>query len=168
MDLIQTWTGNASRYNPDVPNLTYIFYTSLNRTQWLTSVFGASFVIYKAPDGTTVNEDYYKDAAHYQTEVEKTAKYAKIPADWILDGVELLTNMSAMHMKRVPGFVDAGGTSVEATYCGKTVSRKVVEKRADGTPKYQDTNNSTEDFQINDKPAIRRNGEKVPSWTWYK
>ena len=76
--------------------------------------------------------------------------------------------MNAMNMKRIPGFVDAGGTSVEATYCGKTVSRKVVEKRADGTPKYQDTNNSTEDFQVNDKPVIRRNGEKVPSWTWYK
>jgi len=164
----QTWTGNASRYNPDVPNLSLIFYTNLNKTQWLTSVFGAAFCVFKAPEGTTVDENYYKDATHYQSEVGLTSKYAKIPADWILDGVELLTNMSAMHMKRIPGFVDAGGTSVEATYCGKTVSRKVVEKRADGTPKYQDTNNSTEDFQVNDRPVIRRNGEKVPSWTWYK
>ena len=164
----QTWTGNASRYNPDVPNLSLIFYTSLNKMQWLTSVFGAAFCVFKAPEGTTVDEDYYKDATHYQNEVGMTSKYAKIPADWILDGVELLTNMNAMNMKRIPGFVDAGGTSVEATYCGKTVSRKVVEKRADGTPKYQDTNNSTEDFQVNDKPVIRRNGEKVPSWTWYK
>ncbi len=162
----QTWTGNVSRYNADVPNLTCIFYTTWNSMQWLTSVFGASFVVYKAPDGTTLNADYYKDASHYQSEVGKTPKYAKIPADWILDGVELLTNMNALNMKRVPGFVDAGGTSVGATYCGKTVSRKVVEKRADGTPKYQDTNNSTDDFQINDKPAIRRNGEKVPSWSW--
>lgn len=164
----QTWTGNASRYNPDVPNLTCIFYTNWNSMQWLTSVFGAAFCVFKAPAGTTVDEAYYKDPAHYQTEVEKTSKYAKIPADWVLDGVELLTNMSAMHMKRIPGFVDAGGTSVEATYCGKSVSRKVVEKRSDGTPKYQDTNNSTDDFQVNDHPVIRRNGEKVPSWTWYK
>jgi hypothetical protein len=164
----QTWTGNASRYNPDVPNLSLIFYTSLNKMQWLTSVFGAAFCVFKAPEGTTVDEAYYKDATHYQSEVGMTSKYAKIPADWILDGVELLTNMNAMNMKRIPGFVDAGGTSVEATYCGKTVSRKVVEKRSDGTPKYQDTNNSTEDFQVNDKPVIRRNGEKVPSWTWYK
>ena len=35
----QTWTGNASRYNPDVPNLTCIFYTNWNSMQWLTSVF---------------------------------------------------------------------------------------------------------------------------------
>lgn len=164
----QTWTGNTSRYNADVPNLTNIFYTSWNSMQWLTSVFGASFCIYKAPDGITINELYYADPANYQTEVNKTSKYAKIPADWVLDGVELLTNMNAMHMKRVPGFVDAGGTSVEATYCGKTVSRKLVEKRSDGTPKYQDTNNSTDDFQVNSSPAIRRNGEKVPSWSWTK
>jgi len=164
----QTWTGNVTRYNPDVPCLSYIFYTTLNKMQWLTSVFGAAFCIFKAPDGVTVNEDYYKDATHIQSEVGKTQKYAKIPADWILDGVELLPNMSALNMKRVPGFVDAGGTSVGATYVGKTVSRKVVEKRSDGTPKYQDTNNSTDDFQINASPVIRRNGEKVPSWTWYK
>ncbi len=29
-------------------------------------------------------------------------------------------------MKRIPGFVDAGGTSVGATYCGKSVCRKVT------------------------------------------
>ncbi len=161
----QTWTGNASRYNPDVPNMNCIFYTSWNSMQWLTSVFGAAFCVFKAPAGTVVDENYYKDPAHYQSEVNKTPKYAKIPADWVWDGVELLTNMNSLHMKRIPGFVDAGGTSVEATYCGKTVSRKVIGRNANGTPIYQDTNNSTEDFQVNDHPTLRRNGELVPSWS---
>ena len=67
-------------------------------------------------------------------------------------------------MKRVPGFIDAGGTSVDATYCGKSVSRKVIGTRSDGTPILQDTNNSTDDFQVNESPALRRNGEKAPDW----
>jgi predicted ABC-type ATPase len=73
--------------------------------------------------------------------------------------------MSALNMKRIPGFVDAGGTSVETTYIGKSVSRKVIGKRADGTPIYQDTNNSTNDFQVNDTPAIRRDSQKIPTWS---
>ncbi len=164
----QTWTGNVSRKNDDVPNLTNIHYTgSWNSMQWLTSVFGAAFCIFKG-EGVTVNKAYYEDPKNLQNEVEKTAKYAKIPADWILDGVELIPNMNSLNMKRIPGFVDAGATSVGATYIGKTVSRKVVSKRADGTPIYQDTNNSTEDFQINDSPMLRRNGEKVPAWSPWK
>jgi len=156
--------GNVSRDNPDVANMPYIFYTSFNRMQWLTSVFGASFCLFDIEDAT-VNEEYYsKTGPNVQSEVGKTSKYAKVPADAILDGVELLTNMNALNMKRVPGFVDAGGTSVGATYCGKTVSRKVLSTNSDGTPVYQDTNNSTNDFQINDHPVLRRNGEKAPSW----
>ena len=158
----------VSGYVDVVPNLTNIHYTgSWNSMQWLTSVFGAAFCIFKG-EGVTVNKAYYEDPKNLQNEVEKTAKYAKIPADWILDGVELIPNMNSLNMKRIPGFVDAGATSVGATYIGKTVSRKVVSKRADGTPIYQDTNNSTEDFQINDSPMLRRNGEKVPAWSPWK
>ena len=160
----ECWTGNVSRQNDDVPDLPNIFYTSWNSLQWLTSVFGAAFCLYK-PENKIVTEEYYKDPAHYQSEVKKTPKYAKIYADDILDGVELLPSMSSMNMKRIPGFVDAGGTSVEATYVGKSVSRRVESKRADGTPVYQDTNNSADDFIVNDHPAIRRDGQKVPSWS---
>ena len=89
----------------------------------------------------------------------------KIAAGDVMDGVELLPNMFSFDMKRIPGFVDAGGTSVEATYCGKSVCRKVTGYREDGTPLYQDTNNSTDDFEVMDQPMIRRNGEKVPAWS---
>lgn len=161
----ECWTGNVSRDNADVPNLPYIFYTSLNKMQWLTSVFGAAFALYK-PDGDIVNAEYYSnDGPNVQHEVKKSSKYAKIPADCILDGVELLPNMDALNMKRIPGFVDAGGTSVGSTYIGKPVTRKVESRRSDGTPIFQDTNNSTVDFVINDHPVIRRDGQKVPSWS---
>ena len=60
----------------------------------------------------------------------------KIAAGDVMDGVELLPNMFSFDMKRIPGFVDAGGTSVGATYCGKSVCRKVTGYREDGTPLY--------------------------------
>ena len=127
-------------------------------------MFGAAFCLFKI-EGQTVDADYFnKSGPNVQNEVNKTAKYAKIHGDAILDGVELLTNSGAFNMKRVPGFIDAGGTSVDATYCGKTVSRKVIGTRADGTPILQDTNNSTDDFQVNEHPVLRRNGEKAPDW----
>ena len=160
----ECWTANAGRDNPNVANMPPIFYTNWNAMQWLSGVFGAAFCLFKI-EGETVDADYFsKSGPHVQNEVNKTAKYAKIPADAILDGVELLTNSGAFNMKRVPGFIDAGGTSVDATYCGKTVSRKVIGTRADGTPILQDTNNSTDDFQVNEHPALRRNGEKAPDW----
>ena len=161
----ECWSGNALRGNPDCPDMPYIFWWSPNKMQWLTSVFGAAFCIFRIDDAV-VNKSYWEQPENWQVVIgPSSTRYAKIPADAVLDGVELLTSMSALNMKRIPGFVDAGGTSVETTYIGKSVSRKVIGKRADGTPIYQDTNNSTNDFQVNDSPAIRRDGQKIPSWS---
>ncbi|MDD4919688.1 MAG: DUF4876 domain-containing protein [Bacteroidales bacterium] len=161
----ECWSGNALRGNPDCPDMPYIFWWSPNKMQWLTSVFGAAFCIFRIDDAV-VNKSYWELPGNWQVVVgPSSTRYAKIPADAVLDGVELLTSMSALNMKRIPGFVDAGGTSVETTYNGKSVSRKVIGERADGTPIYQDTNNSTNDFQVNDSPTIRRDGQKIPAWS---
>ena len=61
------------------------------------------------------------DPNNWQTQVNKTQRFMKIAAGDVMDGVELLPNMFSFDMKRIPGFVDAGGTSVGATYCGKSV-----------------------------------------------
>ncbi|MBQ5860874.1 MAG: DUF4876 domain-containing protein, partial [Alistipes sp.] len=37
--------------------------------------------------------------------------------------------------------------------------------REDGTPIFQDTNNSTADFDVQATPAIRRHGVKRPAWS---
>lgn len=158
----ETWSGNATRDNPAVDNLPYVFWPSPNTFQWLTSVFGGAFCIFKADVDT--DNAYWNTAGNWQTEVDKTTKYAKIKAEWVMDGVELLTSSTSMNMKRIPGFVDAGGISVNETYVGKSVSRVVIDTRADGTPIYMDTNNSTDDLQVNDSPVLRRNGEKKPAW----
>lgn len=161
----ECWTGNVQRDNPDVENMPLLYAQSLNKLQWLTSVFGAAFCIYRADDGTVLDEAYYKDKNNTQTEVNKSSRYARIPASYILDGVELMPNMDILDKKRIPGFVDAGAASVGDTYCGKVVARKVVGTRPDGTPIFSDTNNSTDDFEVLDSPMIRRYGQKAPAWS---
>lgn len=153
----EAWSGNSVRDNPEVPNIPYVFWDKVNTKNWLTSVFGSAFCIYKM--NTPFNQN------NWTTQVNESTRYIKIVAGDVLDGVELLPNMYSLDMKRIPGFVDAGAASVGASYCGKSVCRKVIGQREDGTPLYQDTNNSTDDFDVMDRPAIRRNGEKVPAWS---
>ena len=54
------------------------------------------------------------------------------------------------------------------SYTGQSISRKILSTEDDGRVIYQDTNNTSSDFQVNDTPVVRRNGAGVPSWnTWY-
>ena len=98
--------------------------------------------------------------------------YAKIPIKYVLDAVEAVNNESKMNAKRVPGVLDAGITWVGATYCGLGIARKLstdeegnpIIREETGTYIYQDTNNSTDDFERGVVPVMRRNGAKMPSW----
>ena len=57
---------------------------------------------------------------------------------------------------------------VTITDCDKSVSRKIKLTKEDGRHVYMDTNNSSEDFVVNDKPVPRRDGAKIPAWnTWW-
>ena len=50
---------------------------------------------------------------------------------------------------------------------GESIARKIKETRPDGTKVYQDTNNTSNDFEVKKDPQVRRYGAKVPSWnTW--
>lgn len=163
----ECWSGNASRVNAEVPDLPYVFWAGrVNRIQWLTAVKGSAFALYQPGEALDINDtDYWQDGVNVITPIGKTYGFARLTPDKIIDAVELIPNMSSLDMKRIPGFIDAGATSVGAAYINKSVARKVIDHRDDGTPIYQDTNNSTNDFVIEDIPMIRRNGEKVPSWS---
>ena len=64
--------------------------------------------------------------------------------------------------------LDAGAATVNGTYLSKSVARKVKETLPDGRVILQDTNNSTDDFEVMDPPVIRRYDVKVPSWNTWK
>lgn len=164
----ETWSGNAQR-NTQVPDLPYVFWSgNVNTMQWLTSVFGSAFCLYNPGRTLEFNDnDYWVMGRTMQHKVgSATPYYARIPAEQILDGVELIPTPNDLNMKRIPGFVDAGAASVGATYNNMSVCRKVIDHRPDETPVYQDTNNSTDDFEVMSEPEHRRNGEKIPSWSW--
>ena len=162
----ECWFGNASRNNPDVPNMPLLFYTDMSYGyQWLASVYGPALCIFRPDDDTVITSDFYDDyETNCQHQVGDIEYFARIPASWVIDGVECMEDLSLLGHKRIPGFVDAGAATAGAYYKGKVVSRKVISQRADGTPIYADTNNSTNDFETIFGPVLRRHGQKAPKW----
>ncbi|MCK9624846.1 MAG: DUF4876 domain-containing protein [Bacteroidales bacterium] len=155
---IKNQTVNAD--NPNAINMEHRFGTVYG-TQWLATVFGAAYCIF-FPDGEI-------DPNTYVQPTGKTDKSKNIPIDLIVDGVELVNNATKITYKRMPTTLDAGATFTGGTYNGKSVSRRIKETLSDGRVIYWDTNNSTDDFQVNDAAMVRRNGAGIPSWnTWAK
>lgn len=127
---------------------------------------GSAFCLYQPGQNLKFGDAaYWVVGTTTQKVVNGSQQYARMPVGDILDAVELIPTANDLNMKRVPGILDSGAGTVGGIYLGKSICRKVIDKRADGTPIYQDTNNSTDDFEVKDSPAIRRNGEKVPAWS---
>jgi hypothetical protein len=140
-------------------NMEWVFNSSNVTPQWLTTVFGPAFAIFY-PDETI-------DFSIFTTQVGSTAKGKEIPVSFILDAVETVNDETRIQLKRIPTVLDAGAITVGATYNTKSVSRKIKETKADGRIIYQDINNTTSDFEVQDTPVIRRNNAKKPAWnTW--
>lgn len=179
--------GSSSEFefnmnNPNFPDqpaydMQHVFYNGKAEMgtipQYLTSVFGGAYVIFRVNEGDTW--DPVNDANMKTTDLNKPNSqtyYAKIPIEYILDAVEAINNESMMNAKRIPGVIDAGITWVGETYCGLGVTRKLstdeagnpIVREETGTYMYQDTNNSTDDFERGVVPVLRRNGAKMPSW----
>lgn len=164
---------------PDQPayDMLHVFYNGKAEMgtipQYLTSIRGGAYVIFRVPEGD--DWDPVNDASMKTTDLSKPKSktyYAKIPIKYVLDAVEAIDNESKANAKRVPGVLDAGMTWVGATYCGLGVARKLsvdgdgnpIIREETGTYIYQDTNNSTDDFERGLVPELRRNGAKMPSW----
>lgn len=134
-----------------VPNMLPVFWQqSASVKQWLTSVMGSGMVLYKLP--------YAFDANDTAQPLNATAKttYVKIPKTSILDAVDCLKDDTKYNEKRFPASLDVGYSTVKAIYNGKSISRKILQTTADGRIIFQDTNNSSEDFEVQDSPQIRR------------
>lgn len=160
--------------NPNFPNqpaldMQHVFYNGNSSKgsvpQYLTSVFGAAYVIFRIPEASNWDPVNNINLRTRNLGTTSTQLFAKIPRSYLLDAVEAGHNANMITAKRVPAEVDAGMTYVGATYIGQAVARKVREKKEDGRPFYMDTNNSTDDFERNIAPQFRRNGEKKPNWS---
>ena len=162
----------TTAYTKDNPahNMIDAFW-KLTTSWWLVTVNGGAFAIFY-PDEQMASVMYEPDyeniySGSWVTPVGYSTKGKDVPIECIIDAVELMQNESKITQKRMPAILDAGATWVGGTYLSKSVSRKISEIMEDGRVVYQDTNNSLEDFQVNDKPVPRRDGAKIPSWnTW--
>lgn len=129
-------------------------------------------VLFQIPEGDTW--DPVNDPSMKTTDLSKPNNdtyYAKIPVKYVLDAVECIDNESMVNAKRMPAVLDAGMTFVGATYCGLGVTRKLSVdengepvRRENGALIFQDTNNSTDDFEGGVVPMLRRHDVKMPAW----
>jgi hypothetical protein len=124
-------------------------------TAYAISIGSPAVVLFYLPMGAVnylANEDEY-----YLTQpgVTSTTKYWHIRREWVIDGVECMNEANATKNHRLSPTIDAGYTYVtDGSYSNKAVRRKVKEV-IDGRTVYQDTNNSTEDFERDVTPAPR-------------
>lgn len=134
-----------------------------NMPQWLVSTTDGALVMFH-PSTPLKDEDFLT-----ATNSEST-KAREVAIDDVLDAIQWyegddIWGDATKH--NLPAVLDAGCSKFSA-YCNKSIARKVASTRADGTKVYQDTNNSTDDFELV-TPELRRGGAKIPSWnTWAK
>lgn len=181
-DLLSPVDGSHSEFEfnmdnpryPDQPaiNMVHVFYNGKSDKgtvpQFLTPVFGGAFVLFEVPAGVV----WDPVSAEWQNYVEGKphSVKAKIPNEWVLDAVECVNGESYADAKRVSAVLDAGITWVGSTYCGLGVARKVMVenndtlRRDNGALIFQDTNNSTDDFERGVIPVMHRYHSGVPSW----
>lgn len=159
-----------------VTDMVHVFYDGKAEKgtipQFLMSVFGPAYCLFQVPEGETydpVNDEQMRTTD--LSEPNSTTYYAKVPIRYVLDAVECVHNENMASAKRIRAVVDAGITWVGKTYCAEGVVRKLKMdengkpvRRENGALIFQDTNNSTEDFERNVTPVLHRYDTGIPSW----
>lgn len=155
-----TFNGILLTDNPAI-NMKKVVQAGYAMPQWLTSTDGSRYVLFK-PSKPLKNEDFITATnADYQG----TAR--EIAISDVIDAVQAVNNESGMSVLGLPTALDAGAIWCSGAYVGESIARKIKETRPDGTNVYQDTNNTSSDFEVKKDPQVRRYGAKVPSWnTW--
>jgi hypothetical protein len=136
-----------------VPNMTLMYTTTTTAYDALYPVAGPAMILFKLPDGVDPAA-FASDAANLSTAPGSTAatKYLLIPKQYVIDAVESVQAEESKRYKRVPSDLDAGYAYCSSTYNSKSIRRK-VKQVIGGKVVYKDTNNSTEDFLIDQTPA---------------
>ncbi len=121
---------------PTVDNLERVFFNG--GYDWLMTVFGPSFVVLDLDEEDL--EDF--DAGPWELR--------RAPVDAVIDAVEALMDADSGDYKRLPDGVDAGFSYVSDTYTGESIRRRRLAD--DGPGALQDTNDSSADFEVVDRP----------------
>ncbi len=132
--------------NPDVPNVEIIHAYSTTLFDYLPGVFGAGLVIFEHDNPASLPK-------FTEPNTTSSSEYMEVPKEAIIDGVDAVANNTIRpEQKRLPVGIDAGMNTVGSTYSGTSLRRK-VKQEINGRKVLQDTNNSSNDFEVADPPT---------------
>lgn len=144
-----TGTNIRDTDNPDVPNMIHQYYNTTAGFDWNIGINGAGLVLFR--DASVADFP-----SMTEPNVSGTTRFLQVPVSAVLDAVDCVGNSTiTMDKKRLPETVDAGLTYVGVANSGRSVIRKVkstIGQRA----VLMDTNNSSEDFEVNNNPTPRK------------
>ncbi|MFI3262007.1 MAG: DUF4876 domain-containing protein [Rikenellaceae bacterium] len=123
---------------------------------WTLSVYSPAPVIFR-PIGTTLQEYLLEDDVVFWKPASAYDQIARIPFDWVIDGVEVFYGGSSDNKKRFNPIIDAGYVVHSELYDGKTLHR-YVDEEASAEAGYEvlvDTNNSSSDFYERSEASLR-------------
>lgn len=155
------WNGITITDGPALNMKKTVNATGYDIPQWLTSVGGSRYVLFKPSVPLRSDNFIAAENASYSTPAHE------ILITDIFDAVEAVSDESRLSTLGLPTILDAGAIWCSSDYSGESIIRKVKETKEDGRIVYQDTNNTTNDFEVKTDPKVRRNNEGVPTWnTW--
>lgn len=132
---------------------------NLNPSLWkyIFPVFGPTVMVFELQN-TTVNA-YVNNMENREPRPDNSnpsKRYLMIPKEWVIDCIDCVFNASEVNSKRVPNELDFGAVYLpDGLYKGQSLIRKRTIS-AEGRLNYQDTNNSTEDFNVS-VPTLKNN-----------
>ncbi len=137
--------------NFDTPDMELTFWPDYAYL-WRSGVFGQGMVLIRASREEVAAFETVTLPETFQdpSENEEYWLCKKVPYKFISDAVDVIQNPTVTNTKRFAPSIDAGFASVGEIYTGKSVKRKRLS--SSGREILQDTNNSTEDFEINGHP----------------
>ena len=131
--------------NPAVTNMV-ILHKSGGKDFLLDTMGREAYILFR---DTKENFDNYKRVPLPTITDPKpdTAKQVQIPVDKIIDGVNAQNFKDSDYLPhRLPNSIDAGELKAKGSYSSEVFIRKVKDTR-NGITRYQDTNNSSNDFE---------------------
>ncbi|MFP4065556.1 MAG: DUF4876 domain-containing protein [Bacteroidales bacterium] len=129
--------------NAGVPNMEMLHHGSM--FYFLSSVMGPAIVMFRA-------DDFEALETMPQPGSTSDFEYVQLPVEQIVDGVEAGRNEESIPYKRLPGSVDSGMIWCSGTFVSESIRRKTA-NIIDGRHILQDTNNTTEDFEVLETPT---------------
>lgn len=132
--------------NPEVPNVEIPYAYSTTMFDYIPGVMGSGLVIFRHDKPEELEKVKQPNST-------SSTQYVRVPKENVIDALDAVSNSTITpDLKRIPSNLDAGMNTVGDAYTGTSLRRK-VKQETNGRKVLLDTNNSTQDFEVNAKPS---------------